>query len=576
MHNKFTIAVVSNIIKVLGISTTAFLFTQCDRTDDIEHTLHSQFTPQLTAEFSPLSRQTKSRISTSTDGKVNWDANDELKVFIVPTDNKNWTDNSFRYITDDEHCAKNIFYASTDKKPSLLPEASYDWYVMSPYDRISLNSTGSSIAFSFDGQTQDNSNPTAHLTRYDLMTAFKSKQPGNTNSSLQLIHQATLMIFDIVNATGTDISLNHITFQTDENTYIGGSFSYDFKPEGRLTPLSPSNLLILNLKQPYTLASGQTFTAYTIMPPFTLAHNKTFTVNVNTNKGNYKKSTTANGKDIHFTAGSQNRATVRIQSIEKEGAIFAKGVTKTSGWYDVNKKGDGRTEEGDAVMCWAASAANMIEWWQERYKEINGPLPSTAVSGKGKKYELAIFELYQKHWTNMSGSEVYYGIPWYFKGENRGQNTTNTAQPNPGTGGYWSEQWPAIESLLGSDYIPFVQYYPGWGPWRGNLSKSPFQIVTELIIKGINEGVISLSIQAGYSNQHAITLWGYELNDRGELHKVYITDSDDLLSTPKAPRVQLLNEYTVHSSGEEISIRNAKGTTFNITQITRFLAPPKL
>ena len=85
------------------------------------------------------------------------------------------------------------------------------------------------------------------------------------------------------------------------------------------------------------------------------------------------------------------------------GVVFAEGVTRNSGWYDVNKKGDGRTGK-DGVMCWAAVCANMLEWWQDRYKEQYGALPETAITGPGKEYELAIFEIYQTHWENLYGS----------------------------------------------------------------------------------------------------------------------------------------------------------------------------
>ena len=253
------------------------------------------------------------------------------------------------------------------------------------------------------------------------------------------------------------------------------------------------------------------------------------------------------------------------------GVFFAKGVSKSSGWYDVNKKGDGRTEEGDATMCWAASAANMLQWWQDRYREMHGSLPAAAVTGVGKKYELAIFELYQRDWVNMHGSEVYYGIPWYFTGENRGKNAVLTAQPKEGTGGYWSAEWPNLESQMGTDYVPYLQSYYGWGPERPDQSKQPLDIVTELVVKGMKEGIVSLSITVGYSIQHAITLWGYEVDGQGKISKMYVTDSDDLIDTPSTPRVQLLNEYNVLQKGNEVVIENGKNS-FQLSQITRLKA----
>ena len=66
------------------------------------------------------------------------------------------------------------------------------------------------------------------------------------------------------------------------------------------------------------------------------------------------------------------------QPAEGKSIVFVEGVTSASGWYDVNKMGDG-TLNGDVNMCWAAASANMIQWWQDRYVAAGKSLPSTAV-----------------------------------------------------------------------------------------------------------------------------------------------------------------------------------------------------
>ena len=42
--------------------------------------------------------------------------------------------------------------------------------------------------------------------------------------------------------------------------------------------------------------------------------------------------------------------------------IWAEGVSTAGGWYDVDKSWDGT----DSMLCYAASAANLIAWWQQR------------------------------------------------------------------------------------------------------------------------------------------------------------------------------------------------------------------
>ena len=102
--------------------------------------------------------------------------------------------------------------------------------------------------------------------------------------------------------------------------------------------------------------------------------------------------------------------------------IFAEGVTLTSGWYDVNKLKNGG---GDINMCWAASASNIIQWWQDRYVEAGNTLPSTAVTvpvtktyTEVYKYNLALMELYRDLWWNGKCGSTDHGVIWYFEGRN--------------------------------------------------------------------------------------------------------------------------------------------------------------
>ena len=53
--------------------------------------------------------------------------------------------------------------------------------------------------------------------------------------------------------------------------------------------------------------------------------------------------------------------------------IWVDGVTETSGWYDANKSGPDEPD-GDNDLCFAASAANLVAWWQERY-ELDSSVP---------------------------------------------------------------------------------------------------------------------------------------------------------------------------------------------------------
>ena len=158
-----------------------------------------------------------------------------------------------------------------------------------------------------------------------------------------------------------------------------------------------------------------------------------------------------------------NEITITAEAAPSTGTsvVFAEGVTLTSGWYDVNKIGDG-SQNGDINMCWAAASANRIEWWQDRYEAAGKTLPSTAVRGKGtvfndyagRTYELALMDIYHDDWNNMRGGNVTTGIAWYFEGRNLDESLQEGTIAYPLTSGnYWNgtfatEAYPYMYHVL--------------------------------------------------------------------------------------------------------------------------------
>jgi hypothetical protein len=252
------------------------------------------------------------------------------------------------------------------------------------------------------------------------------------------------------------------------------------------------------------------------------------------------------------------------QPAEGRSIVFVEGVTPASGWYDVNKMGDG-TLNGDINMCWAAASANMIQWWQDRYVAAGNPLPASAVTGPGtifvasagRKYELAIMDMYHSQWNNDKGCHTSESIPWYFEGVNYGQTATAGSQAYPLTdGGYWKDVWSSIYPHLyhGYSYMfgwytdLYTAEYTAYEHWGNGSSLSGVQRhkrFSELVVQFIDRGIISMSVTLNKNGglHHATTVWGYEIdNATGLLNRLWITDSDDLVNEPKQ---QLLNEYMV-------------------------------
>ena len=302
--------------------------------------------------------------------------------------------------------------------------------------------------------------------------------------------------------------------------------------------------------------------------------------------GNKFSTTTPGTYTVYAEKGSMKSEEVIITAEEVTSTgktiVFADGVTISSGWYDVNKKGAG--DNGDINMCWAAAASNMIQWFQDRYVAQGGTLPAGAIDGPGTKYygnfapyELALMELYHDGWNNNKGGHVEQAIPWYFENKlNGGEYASAGSQATPLVdGGYWKSIWSDVVKYMycGYDYFSYDTFataytytvcynnYYLWGQGSDLKGQERLKYVSDLIVTAFEHGMASLTVSLSadiMSLHHAVTIWGYEIdNATGLLTRVWITDSDDF---DKEPKTQLLNEYTV-SIGDGNSHPKFTGST---------------
>ena len=278
-----------------------------------------------------------------------------------------------------------------------------------------------------------------------------------------------------------------------------------------------------------------------------------------------------------------NEITITVDAVQDMGktVVFAEGVSVSSGWYDVNKLKNGG---GDINMCWAASASNIIQWWQDRYVEAGNTLPAGAVTGpgtkvypEGYKYNLALMELYRDLWWNGKGGDTDHGVIWYFEGRNvqKYASEGSHAQPNDNTsGGYYSSIWnqilPKVYHEYKSDIFPNEFYnliskeynnYSNWGNGSGVSGIQQLKKFSDLVVEFIDRGVISfvISLNSNGGLLHATTLWGYEIdNATGMITKLWITDSDDMHQGGNGdPTQQKLQEYSVSFDGSKVKLSGA-------------------
>ena len=302
--------------------------------------------------------------------------------------------------------------------------------------------------------------------------------------------------------------------------------------------------------------------------------------------------TTPGTYTVYAVKGEQksNELTITAEEVTSTGKtiVFAEGVTLTSGWYDVNKKAQGNN--GDINMCWAATSSNMIQWFQDRYKAAGKTLPEGAVDGPGVTtytnygpYELELMSMFHSEWDNSRGGHMQEAIPWYFEGKlNGGEFASPGSQAVPLTeGGYWKSIWdsevypyvyheyenvivPGVEGLdLKNLYITIFNNYYLWGSGTSYLGTERLLEFSKLVVEIFRHGMAGLTINLGANlnaASHAVTLWGYEIdNATGLITRLWITDSDDLMSEPKTP---MLNEYNVSVGDGKSNIKLSGNTRY--------------
>ena len=375
--------------------------------------------------------------------------------------------------------------------------------------------------------------------------------------------------YELYNADG-DVKLDAKEFTTTEAgvytfyALYNGEKSNSVEVAARMKIIEEEKPIELVATELTIKANGVDATKFTVTQDGANVTDKsTIYVNESILNGNRFITTTPGTYTVYAVKGSvkSNELTITAEEVTSTGKtiVFADGVTLTSGWYDVNKKAQGNN--GDINMCWAATSSNMIQWFQDRYKAAGKTLPASAVDGPGVTsytnygpYELELMNVFLTQWDNSRGGHMEQAIPWYFEGVlNGGEYASPGSQAVPTTdGGFWKSIWSDVKANMYCGYGSTVGYttcynnYYQWGNGTDLLGTERLAYFTDLVVTAFEHGMAGLTISLSanlYSLHHATTLWGYEIdNATGLLTRVWITDSDDIMTEPKTP---LLNEYSV-------------------------------
>ncbi|MGN0835372.1 MAG: IdeS/Mac family cysteine endopeptidase [Candidatus Spyradosoma sp.] len=282
-------------------------------------------------------------------------------------------------------------------------------------------------------------------------------------------------------------------------------------------------------------------------------------------------------KNMLVAAGIATALIASAETLRAE-TLFAEGITvdvsaftdgkytctsTTSGWYDVNKVWVGRSASGsfwdeelgtpeairtadlplDANMCWAATASNMIQWG---YGQVaagtfvpDAPAGYDASRTFAARQQLSVYKTFCDNWTD-GGNTIANGLAWWLTGDSDFElvaGGSSKLKDNAGGGIY-------LANLVGADpksYIVSTELI-GEDGQEGLATYSAFSdVVKDSFSDGEDgaRGVLGLGINyydddeedGGVKGGHAITCWGCELDENGLVSALYITDSDDCVST---------------------------------------------
>lgn len=254
------------------------------------------------------------------------------------------------------------------------------------------------------------------------------------------------------------------------------------------------------------------------------------------------KLTTLLSLSLGLTVGVATAADAVYDAATGTGTVWANGVNEDGGWYDVNKSSlaDGHVESN---MCYAASAANLIAWWQNGEYGVSSDAP-TDINDIWNTFV-------SNNLTADEGGDTLSAINWWVSGVYAPLNEDGTYAEKEDP--IWDRYYSTYDELVpssGAENIPDDEmlpmsyattdgyYYDQYGLTQNDLAEllvdtwvfgESEELASEVdFVEMFNDGAcLSLAIVSDTDElAHAITLWGAEYND-GELTALWLTDSDD-------------------------------------------------
>lgn len=165
-------------------------------------------------------------------------------------------------------------------------------------------------------QSQDCSEPTAHIGNYDaLVGSFEATVPMEGMAEVTMQHIYTLMQVNVKNATGNEISITKFEMTAKEGTNLTGIFNIDFSKSAiGSVKTGYGETITVNIENG-TVAAGESLPVYFVMAPLA-DYSGDITFKVTDKNGNtYTKTATLN--NISFEAGKYNTTPYTVSETDE-------------------------------------------------------------------------------------------------------------------------------------------------------------------------------------------------------------------------------------------------------------------
>ena len=199
-------------------------------------------------------------------------------------------------------------------------------------------------------------------------------------------------------------------------------------------------------------------------------------------------------------------------------SILLDGITAGDTRYNAKKLFNGYDDD----LCWAFSASNAIKYWQDLKSAQGVQIPyGTPIGAPTENYSSDITQTFVDNWVNDGGEECN-GFDWWFSGN----------IPMPGDSGEISDEASVLKpGATGGAYWVGTLYAEGIISDEFNFdgTEDDYYDLGNVIDEAVENGwALTCGIYTEEGGAHAITLWGYEMDDlTDEITGLWICDSDN-------------------------------------------------